>query len=106
MPVHLCKLLPPRATFPGDMTPFEASLMREHAAYWTKLAAEGTALVVGPVLDPAGVWGVAIVDVSDIDAASAVTGDDPVIRSGSGFRYEIHPIPQAILRPNLQPHPL
>ncbi len=105
MPIHLCRLLPPRPTFPGDMTPSEAGLMQEHAAYWQKLADRGVALVVGPVLDPAGAWGLAIVDVNDATDAAALTDDDPVIRS-SGFRYEIHPIPQAILRTTHQPHPL
>jgi uncharacterized protein YciI len=106
MPIHLCKLLPPRPTFPGDMTPEEAGLMQEHAGYWQKLADRGVALVVGPVLDSSGAWGLAIVDVNDAAAAAALTDEDPVVRSGSGFRYEIHPIPQAILRANHQPHPL
>jgi hypothetical protein len=48
----------------------------------------------------------AVVDVSDAAAASALTDEDPVVRSGSGFRYEIYPIPQAILRTTHQPHPL
>ncbi len=106
MPIHLCKLLPPRPTFPGDMTPSEAALMREHAGYWREQADRGVALVVGPVLDPAGAWGMAVVDVSDAAAASALTDEDPVVRSGSGFHYEIYTIPQAILRTTHQPHPL
>jgi uncharacterized protein len=103
MPFHLCKLLPPRPTFPADMTAAEAGLMQEHAAYWRRVADEGAALFVGPVLDPAGAWGIAIVDVDDAASASALTGQDPVILSGSGFRYEIHPVPQAILRTTHQP---
>ncbi len=98
MPVHLCKLLPPRPTFPGDMTPEEGRLMQEHGAYWQGQADKGVAVVVGPVFDPAGVWGMAVVDVADADAASALTAQDPIIRAGAGFRYEIHPVPQAILR--------
>ncbi|MDQ4135994.1 MAG: YciI family protein [Pseudomonadota bacterium] len=100
MPVHFCKLLPPRATFPGDMTPEEGRLMQEHGAYWRGLADRGTAIVVGPVFDPAGVWGMAVVDVADAAAASALTAEDPIIRAGAGFRYEIYLIPQAILRSN------
>ncbi|RDI61990.1 YciI family protein [Microvirga subterranea] len=106
MPFHLCRLLPPRPTFPADITAEEAGLMQEHAVYWQRVADRGNALIVGPVLDPAGVWGVAIVEVSDAAAASALTEQDPVILSGRGFRYEIHPIPQAILRKNQQPDPL
>jgi uncharacterized protein len=88
------------------MTPAEADLMQKHAGYWQGLADRGIALVVGPVLDPAGVWGVAIIDVNDADAAAGVTNEDPIISAGSGFRYEIHPIPQAILRTTHQPNPL
>ena len=32
MPFHLCKLLPPRPTFPADMTAEEAGLMQEQHA--------------------------------------------------------------------------
>jgi hypothetical protein len=102
MPIHLCKLLPPRNTFPGDMTEGEATLMREHAAYWSGLTERGVAVVFGPVFDPAGVWGLAVVE-ADETTASTLTAGDPVIRSGSGFRYEIHPMPQAIVRPSFQP---
>jgi uncharacterized protein YciI len=98
MPVHLCKLLPPRPTFPGDMTPEEGRLMQEHGAYWQGLADRGTAIVVGPVFDPASAWGMAVVDVADAGAASALTAEDPIVRAGAGFRYEIYPVPQAILR--------
>ena len=100
MPVHLCKLLPPRPTFPGDMTPEEGRLMQEHGAYWQALAERGLAIVVGPVFDPAGVWGMAVVEVEDANAASALTAEDPIVRADAGFRYEIHPVPQAILRSN------
>ena len=98
MPVHFCKLLPPRATFPGDMTPEEGALMQQHAIYWQGVAARGAAVVVGPVFDPAGAWGMAVVDVADATAAAALTADDPIAKAGTGFRYEIYPVPQAILR--------
>ena len=106
MPFHLCKLLPPRPSFPGHMTPEEMALMQEHGAYWQAVADRGEAVFVGPVLDPVAAWGMAIVEVSDAAAASALTEQDPLILSGRGFRYEIYPIPQAILRTNHQPDPL
>ena len=108
MPFHLCKLLPPRPTFPADMTAEEAGLMQEHVAYWQRAADRGAAVIVGPVFDPAGIWGLAIVDVSDAAEASGVTACVPLMRlilSGRDFRYEIHPIPQAILRTTHQPSP-
>ncbi|MBQ0824155.1 hypothetical protein KBI52_28565 [Microvirga sp. HBU67558] len=88
------------------MTPSEAELMQKHTAYWQDLADRGIALVVGPVLDPAGIWGIAIIDAKDADAAAALTSDDPVIAGGGGFRYDIHLVPQAILRTTHQPNPL
>jgi uncharacterized protein len=99
MATFLCKLVPPRSTFPGDMSPAEAGLMQEHAGYLTGLAGQGRVLVAGPVLDPAGAWGMAVIDVPDAEAASQLTANDPIIRSGQGFRYEIHPMPQVILPP-------
>jgi uncharacterized protein YciI len=98
MPVYLCKLLAPRATFPGDMTPEEGALMQQHGAYWQGVAARGQAIVVGPVFDPAGAWGMAVVDVTDADAAAALTAAAPIAKAGAGFRYQIYPVPQAILR--------
>ena len=103
MPIHVCKLLPPRATFPGDMTPEEAGLMQEHGAYWQNLADRGTAILVGPVFDPAGVWGMAVVDAADAVAAAALTAEDPIIQADAGFRYEIYLMPQAILRSTAAP---
>jgi uncharacterized protein YciI len=80
------------------MTPEEAGLMGRHAVYWQGLADRGVALLAGPVLDPAGPFGLALVEAPDADAARAHTDADPVVEAGIGFRYEIHPIPQAILR--------
>jgi hypothetical protein len=103
MPVHLCKLLPPRRTSPADMSEPETTSMREHAGYWTGPTERGIAVVFGPVFEGAGVWGLAIVDVPDETTASTLIGDDPVIRSGCGFRYESYPMPQAVVRPSIQP---
>jgi uncharacterized protein YciI len=72
--------------------------MGQHAAYWSGLVERGVAIVFGPVLEPSGVWGLAIVDVADEKTAARLTDDDPVIRSGNGFRYDIHPMPQAVVR--------
>ena len=98
MAYFVCKLVAPRSTFPGDMTPEEGALMGAHMAYWAGLAASGKAIVVGPVADPAGFWGLAVVDVGGEADVQAIVTDDPVTRDGSGFRYEVHPMPQAILR--------
>jgi len=86
------RLLGPRPTFPGDMTPEEAVLMGQHAAYWRELTRAGTAVAFGPVLDPAGVYGLAVVRADDESAAQSLADADPVVRAGVGFRIEIAPM--------------
>jgi uncharacterized protein YciI len=98
MAFYFCKLFSPRPTFPGDITPEEGALMQAHGQYWHGLAERGTAVAVGPVMDPAGAFGFAFVEVEDEAAARALTEADPVIRAGAGFRFETYPVPQAILR--------
>jgi len=98
MPYFLCKLIPPRKTFNTDLTEAEARVMKEHSAYWAELAARGTAIAVGPVLDPSGVWGVAICALRDGENIEALTGNDPVMKQGLGFRVESYPMPSIILR--------
>jgi hypothetical protein len=93
----LFRLNPPRITFPMDITADEASVMQEHFGYWAGLAREGTAIAYGPVNDPKGTWGVAIVRVADDHAARNLVAGDPAIQSRLGFNYEILPMPQAIV---------
>jgi uncharacterized protein YciI len=44
------------------MSEEEQAVMGHHIAYWQQLAERGTALVLGPVSDPAGAWGLAVVE--------------------------------------------
>lgn len=94
----LCKLIPPRTNFPANITPAEGKAMNEHVAYWTQLAEEGVAIVFGPVVDPAGNWGVGIVRARDEDAIRALQKVDPAIQSGLGFKFETYAMPQAVMR--------
>jgi uncharacterized protein YciI len=89
----LLKLRPPRTSFISDMTEAEAGLMSEHAAYLK--SAEGV-LLFGPVADPAGAWGLAVVSAADEKAAEAITQKDPLIRANTGFSYEIPPMLAAV----------
>jgi uncharacterized protein YciI len=88
----LFRLIAPRPTFAADMTAEEAALMKVHGAYWQAKLAEGVAVAFGPVLDPAGAWGLGLIRVEDEAAARAYVAEDPVIRAGRGFRYEILPM--------------
>jgi uncharacterized protein YndB with AHSA1/START domain len=88
----LLKLLPPRPTFPADMTPAEGEVMQAHVGYWTELMKRRAAFAFGPVLDPAGVWGLGLLCAQDAAAAQAIRDQDPAVRSGLGFRMEIVPM--------------
>jgi uncharacterized protein YciI len=88
-----CRLVAPRATFGQDMSPAEGALMQQHAAHWMQSDAWQHVLAFGVVADPAGVFGVAIIEAEDESAVRAVTDADPVIRANAGFRYEILAMP-------------
>jgi uncharacterized protein YciI len=91
------KLIPPRPTFLTDMTEAEARVMADHAAYWTQLCEQGAAVAFGPVADPAGAWGLAVVEAADADEVDRIRRADPVVRTGTGTA-EIHPMPGAVVR--------
>jgi hypothetical protein len=93
----LIRLLPPRPTFMFDMSDAERRMMGEHVGYWKKLLDQGVAFAFGPVADPKGAWGVGIVEVEGETAVSALEKGDPAIQSELGFRYEVLPMPQAIV---------
>lgn len=98
MSYFFCKLIPPRPTFAQDMSSAERRVMEEHVGYWTGMANRRIAVVFGPVADPSGGWGAGIVEVKDEAEVRSIAADDPAMLSGLGFRYEIHPMPRAILR--------
>ncbi len=91
------KLFAPRPTFPQDMNAEEAAIMTEHVAYWTQLAEKGTAVAFGPVHDPAGVWGIAILEAGSVEEADSLRVADPAVAKRLG-RVEIYPMPGAITR--------
>ncbi|HEY4252570.1 MAG TPA: YciI family protein [Roseomonas sp.] len=93
-----CRLLPPRPGFAQDMTAAEMQAMQAHVGYWTALAQAGTAVVFGPVADPAGFWGLGVLEVAGEAEAQAITRDDPAILAAIGLRYEVLPMPRATTR--------
>ncbi len=98
MPYFLYKLTPPRTTFAQDMTAEERTMMQEHSAYWTNLADEDIAIAVGPVADPAGFWGLGIIEVGTEAEAQKIRDNDPATKSNRGFKTEIFAMPQLIFR--------
>jgi uncharacterized protein len=91
------KLVPPRPTFAMDMSETEAQLMGQHAAYWRDQMDQGHVIVFGPVMDPAGVWGLGVLDTADEDEARTLVLADPIIEADV-CTFELHPM-DAVLRP-------
>jgi uncharacterized protein len=92
----LYKLIPPRPTFDHDMSEDEGAIMGRHVAYWQQLAERRTAIVFGPVSDPAGAWGLAVVQAETLPDVRALAYADPAVVSGLA-RFEICPMPDAIV---------
>jgi uncharacterized protein len=98
MAPFLCRLLPPRPSFPHDMSPEEGAVMQAHGAYLRALATRGIAVAFGPVLDPKGSWGVAIFSVDSREQIEDIAKNDPAVLSGRGFSYEILPMAALVTR--------
>jgi uncharacterized protein len=90
------KLIPPRPTFDRDMSESEQAIMGRHVAYWQPLVERGTAMVFGPVSDPAGTWGLAVVAAETTEQVRALGDGDPAVASGLA-RFEVCPMPGAIV---------
>jgi uncharacterized protein YciI len=91
------KLVAPRPTFPADMTPAEGELMQQHVVYWRKWMDAGHVVAFGPVADPKGVFGIAVVRLDEGTDPQAVGDGDPVVAAGIGFSYEIYPMLSLVL---------
>jgi uncharacterized protein YciI len=76
------KLIPPRVTFPSDMSEEEAAIMAQHFAYWERFEQRGQVVVLGPVLDPAGTWGLGVIEGDTEDEMRAIALEDPAVKSG------------------------
>ncbi len=98
MKYYLCRLNGPRPTFPGDATDAERALMQAHVRYWMPHIEARKVVVFGPVLDPAGVWGVAVLELPDDDDPGRYSAQDPVVLAEAGFSYDIFPMATAIVR--------
>ena len=83
------KLNPVRPTFALDMSDAEKAIMQQHVAYWAELMQQGKVVVFGPVLDPAGVFGIGIVAAEGEDEIRELIANDPASQIN---RYEFHPM--------------
>lgn len=96
---YLLRLVAPRQSFAFDMSETEKTTMGEHAAYWMERLHAGTAVIFGPVLDPAGPWGLAAMEVGSEDELKRLMNADPAIAGIQGMRWEAMPFLQAAARP-------
>ena len=85
------KLNPPRASFMMDMTADERAIMLKHIAYWATYVQDGTVVILGPVLDPKGGFGVAIIRVDSDEQLQQLIANDPANGLNS---YEYYLMPQ------------
>jgi uncharacterized protein YciI len=97
MQTFLCRLIPPRATFPFDMSDEEKAQMGAHVVYWQKMVDDGRCLAFGPVLQTGAPWGLGIVRAADETACRALIDADPTVKAALNT-YELHPMPVAVTR--------
>lgn len=88
------KALNPRATFHTDMTTEERARITEHVAYWSEKAKRGTAIVFGPVMDPAGVFGMGVYQVQDEAEMRRLLDQDP---AQGLLQYEVLAMADAVV---------
>ena len=91
------RLNAPRPTFPEDMSDDEGAAMAEHVGYWQELMAGGSVVVFGPVADPAGAFGMAVVEADDVSHVAAIGDADPAVARGV-CTYDVLAMPSAFTR--------
>jgi hypothetical protein len=101
MPIYLYRLVPPRPAFPSDMTPAEAGAMERHFAYWGEQISRGAVVVFGPVADPAGTYGIAVMNVPSQSEARDICANDPAVTAKLGFTFGLYEMPNAVIAGDL-----
>ena len=72
-----------------DMTAEEKLLMQEHVRYTQEKFAAGKVLIYGPVIAPAGAFGMAVFEAADEAEVRGLLENDPTVRAGLN-KFEIH----------------
>jgi uncharacterized protein len=85
------KLIPPRSTFPQDMSAEEKALMEKHAAYFHQQFEAGRLLLYGPVTAPGATFGLGILEVNNETEAQQFGESDPSVRAGLNH-FELCPM--------------
>ena len=98
MPAQLffVRLIGNRPNFAATMTAEELAAMRAHVEFMKDQLAAGTLVVAGPVLDPAGVFGMGVFEAETLEEVKAIVARDPAGKVG---RHEILPMGPSSVRP-------
>ena len=80
----------PRPTFAKDMTPTEHQQMLQHGEYWRDQFKTGKVLILGPVDDPKGAFGMVVVECTEAEAHAMADGD-PTVKSGMN-KFDVMPM--------------
>ena len=83
------KLIPIRPSFAQDMNDEERAIMQQHIVYWNGLMEQGKVIVYGPVMDPAGAYGLGVVEVENEEEVKELTSNDPAATINT---YEYYPM--------------
>jgi uncharacterized protein YciI len=100
MSTFVIRLEASRPTFAMDMSDDEREIMGRHAAHWQRYIDSGQMVVFGPILEPAGSWGLGVLEADEQheDELRAFAAGDPVVTSGTG-RIEIGKMLAGFVRP-------
>ena len=89
MPFYFLRLTASRPTFPQDMTNAERAIMHQHAAYLKSFMDMGVVKVYGPVFNPAGAFGMAVLEVETEDQVKQIIAGDP---ASTINKYDYYPM--------------
>lgn len=78
----LYKMIPPRPSFHLDQDENEMKVMQQHMEYWQEQTEMNSVIVFGPVFDPNGVYGMAVIEANDEVEANEIAKNDPAVASG------------------------
>jgi uncharacterized protein YciI len=82
-------LNPPRPDFANTLSEEELAIMKKHVAYWKEYVDKGIMLVLGPVMDPRGPYGLGIAEVESEAQLQSLMENDPAVPLNT---YEYYPM--------------
>jgi uncharacterized protein YciI len=90
------RLISNRPDFAMTMTAEEQATMRAHVEFLQGQLTAGTLVVSGPVVDPAGIFGMAVFEAESMEEVRRLLEQDPARAIG---RHEVLPMGPSSVRP-------